>query len=207
MPIKNNIAERNMFISYRRDTGIDIAARVKDFFVSKGLNVFYDITSMQLGEFDKQIIQHINSSDYFVLILSPNALDRCCNETDWVRKEIECALNNNKIQIIPLILPQFKFPQNLPDSLEKIKVLHGIEYNAVLFDMVMDKLFNFISENNKKIFKSKEDLVILLNELYDIIVDFRDAFHQANQDKVLSTIKSFALICKIFTIFMKKIYI
>lgn len=67
MPIKNNIAERNMFISYRRDTGIDIAARVKDFFVSKGLNVFYDITSMQLGEFDKQIIQHINSSDYFVL--------------------------------------------------------------------------------------------------------------------------------------------
>lgn len=191
MPIKNNIAERNMFISYRRDTGIDIAARVKDFFVSKGLNVFYDITSMQLGEFDKQIIQHINSSDYFVLILSPNALDRCCNETDWVRKEIECALNNNKIQIIPLILPQFKFPQNLPDSLEKIKVLHGIEYNAVLFDMVMDKLFNFISENNKKIFKSKEDLLILLNELYDIIVDFRDAFHQANQDKVLSTIKSF----------------
>ena len=154
MPIKNNIAERNMFISYRRDTGIDIAARVKDFFVSKGLNVFYDITSMQLEEFDKQIIQHINSSDYFVLILSPNALDRCCNETDWVRKEIECALNNNKIQIIPLILPQFKFPQNLPDSLEKIKVLHGIEYNAVLFDMVMDKLFNFISENNKKIFKS-----------------------------------------------------
>lgn len=37
MPIKNNIAERNMFISYRRDTGIDIAARVKDFFVSKGM--------------------------------------------------------------------------------------------------------------------------------------------------------------------------
>lgn len=159
---------------------------------------------MQLGEFDKQIIQHINSSDYFVLILSPNALDRCCNETDWVRKEIECALNNNKIQIIPLILPQFKFPQNLPDSLEKIKVLHGIEYNAVLFDMVMDKLFNFISENNKKIFKSKEDLVILLNELYDIIVDFRDAFHQANQDKVLSTIKSFCSHMQNIYYFMKK---
>ena len=101
MPIKNNIAERNMFISYRRDTGIDIAARVKDFFVSKGLNVFYDITSMQLGEFDKQIIQHINSSDYFVLILSPNALDSCCNETDWVlrREKYEFRRENNRKQV------------------------------------------------------------------------------------------------------------
>ena len=189
VPIKNNIVKKNIFISYRRDTGIDIAARVRDFFTSKGFNVFYDIYSMKLGEFDKQIIQHINSSDYFILILSSNALDRCCSEDDWVRMEIECALNN-KIQIIPLILPQFKFPQNLPDSLEKIKVLHGIEYNAALFDLVMNKLFDFIGENNTKISQSKEDLIILINELYAIIIDFRNAFRQGNQDKVITTVES-----------------
>lgn len=144
LSMKNNFDSKKIFISYRRETGIDIAARVKDFFSSKGFNVFYDITSMELGEFDKQICQNINASDYFIVILSPNALDRCFDDNDWVRKEIEIALNNEKIKIIPLILPQFKYPKNLPASVEKIKLYHGVQYDAVLFELVMDKLVSLI---------------------------------------------------------------
>ncbi len=139
---------KKVFISYRRDNGIDIAARVRDYFSSKGFDVFLDITSMQLGKFDKQLIQHINTSDYFILILTEHALDRCADNDDWLRKEIECALSNERTTIIPFLLPQFKFPQELPKSIEKIKYYQGIEYNAMLFDLVMDKLFQSINKYN-----------------------------------------------------------
>ncbi|MCH5172349.1 MAG: toll/interleukin-1 receptor domain-containing protein [Erysipelotrichales bacterium] len=174
----------NIFISYRRETGVDIAARVNNFFLSKGFNVFYDINSMQLGEFDKQIVQHINASQYFILILSKNALDRCCNENDWVRKEIECALNNN-ITIIPLFLPEFKFPNNLPVGLERIKFFHGIEYSAVLFDLIMEKMLQLINSTNDETEKknTKRELIDILNNLHTITIDFRDSLRNGNQSK------------------------
>lgn len=175
----------NIFISYRRESGADIAARVRDFFAAKGFNVFYDIKSMQLGEFDKQIIQNINTSQYFILILSKNALDRCSNENDWVRKEIECALQNDGIQIIPLLLPQFEFPANLPPSLEKIKYFHGVEYNAVLFDLVMDRLFQLINRNDgvTETENDEKKFVALLDGLYAVSIEFREVLRNGNQAK------------------------
>lgn len=184
----NNIDKKRVFISYRRDYGIDVAGRVKDYFLSKGFSVFYDVTSMRLGEFDKQIVQHINTCDYFVLILSQNALDRCADERDWVRKEIECALKNENIKIIPLILPQFQFPDNLPDSLEKIRYCHGVEYNAVLFESVMNKLYDLIKNDGKEEQHTAEyELVDTLDELYSIAVKFKAALRYAVQDEIIST--------------------
>lgn len=205
---KNNNNNNNIFISYRRDSAIDIAARVRDFFSSKGFNVFYDITSMQLGEFDKQIFHHINSSGYFILILSKNALDRCCYEYDWVRMEIECALSNDSIKIIPLILPQFEFPNNLPDSLKNIKRYHGIEYNAVLFDLVMERILQLIDKSYSTTkTQNKEELIALINELYSITIDFRESLRDGHQTKIsVTTLHLTSYLQKIYYYYEKHIY-
>lgn len=141
-------AKKKIFISYRRENAIDIAARVRDYFSAKGFDVFLDISSMRLGQFDKQLVQQINASDIFLLILSKNSLDRCADPEDWLRKEIECALRNKDIVIVPLMLPEFKFPQTLPESMKGIMYYHGIEYSAALFELVMDKLYQLITDQD-----------------------------------------------------------
>ena len=137
-----------IFISYRRSQGIDIAARIASFLSQRNNDVFYDINSMHLGAFDEQIYDNIKQSQYVISILSKGALDRCVDPNDWVRKELECAFANN-ITVVPLMLPGFTFPDDLPTSIEKIKTCHGLEYNAVLFDLVMEKLFLMLNNDEQ----------------------------------------------------------
>lgn len=166
------------FISYRRETGTDVAARVNAFLTAKGYKVFYDITSMKLGFFDDQIYEHIKDSDFFLLLLSKGALDRCTDEHDWVRLEIEYALKNN-IQIVPLIFPHFEFPKDLPDSLKRIPYLHGIEYNAVMFDVVMEKIVQMISPHSH----DECQILELLEKLYSTTIVYRNALKNGNQEE------------------------
>lgn len=168
--------KKKIFISYRRDTGIDVAARVNTFFTSKGYEVFYDIKSMKLGYFDKQIFAHIKKSDFFILLLSEGALDRCMNEEDWVRKEIECALKH-KILIVPLIFPHFVFPKELPEKLKPIPNLNGVNYDAVLFDMVMERMIQLMDPH----LLCKCQIVDLLEKLYSVTIKYRNALKTGDQ--------------------------
>lgn len=136
-----------IFISYRRDLGIDTAARVATFFKKRKCEVFYDINSMHIGAFDEQIYENIKTSNFVISLLSKGALDRCSNPNDWVRKELECAFENN-IPVVPLIMPGFVYPSDLPESISKITFCHGLEYNAVLFDLVMEKLYSLLNDND-----------------------------------------------------------
>ncbi len=162
-----------LFISYRRETGIDIAARIKDFFVARGHTVFYDINSMRIGDFEKQIKENIEICDCFIVVLTEGALD-----SDWVRKEIKCALENKRT-IVPLIMPNFKKPNNLPVDISGIMSLHGVEYNAVLFEQVMLKLNNLI------IGETVDDIfLIILKDLYGFSIEFRSAIMHGQQEKI-----------------------
>ena len=69
---------------------------------------FDDYTSEDLKweKGDIKLLQSIEESKNFVLILSPESLERCQNEGDWVRCEIEHAIKCDK-NIIPLMLSGF----------------------------------------------------------------------------------------------------
>lgn len=122
------------FISYRRAGGSYYAARVYDFLTFRNFKPFYDKTEMENGRFDEQIRININKALNFILILSKNALDRCVNDDDWVRIEIELAISNN-MNIIILQEDSFCYPNELPETLQALR-----HYQAVLFD---DKSFAF----------------------------------------------------------------
>ena len=92
-----------IFISYRRERGADLAGRISDRLKGMGYDIFFDVESMRSGTFDTQIFDAIDSCADVLLILPPNSLDRCVNEGDWVRTEIAYSLKKKK-NIIPVIL-------------------------------------------------------------------------------------------------------
>ena len=106
----------DIFISYRRGGGKEIARPLKEALASKGYKVFLDFDELTDGFFDERIFQAIDEAPVFMIILTEHALDRCADENDWVRKEIEYALLKNK-NIIPVNPDkQFRsFPEEIPE--------------------------------------------------------------------------------------------
>lgn len=133
----------DVFISYRRGNDGSTAKILQDKLNSLGYHVFFDIDSLGPGNFNTGLYSVIDECTDFLLILSPGALDRCQNEDDWVRSEIEHALEKN-LNIIPIILKGFSFPQELPPSIDAIRYKSGIEFNYEFFDAFTKKLQNFL---------------------------------------------------------------
>ena len=109
----------DIFISYRRKGG-DKYARTIQQALSKDYQVFLDFDELEDGVFDQRIIDAINSSSVFLLILSKGALDRCVNEGDWVRQEILQAVESG-CHIVPVTIIGDGF-EGVPDCLpEKLR--------------------------------------------------------------------------------------
>ena len=95
------MADYDIFISYRRVGGADFARQMQLALKNKGYRVFLDFDELKDGVFDRRIEAAIKSSKVFLFILSTHALDRCKNEEDLVRKEIECAFLS-QCHIVPV---------------------------------------------------------------------------------------------------------
>ena len=108
----------DIFISYRRDAFVSanlFATRLK----ALGYRVFFDMESMTPGKFNEQLLDVISKCKDCGLVLSPNALERCNDEGDWVRREAMCAMEHKK-NIIPIMLSGFVWPQEMPQGMEEL---------------------------------------------------------------------------------------
>ena len=108
----------DIFISYRRD-----AFESANLFATRlralGYRVFFDVETMNAGKFNEQLLDVISKCKDFILVLSPNALDRCADEQDWVRREVMCAMTHKK-NIIPIMLSGFVWPTEMPKGMEEL---------------------------------------------------------------------------------------
>lgn len=129
----------DVFLSYRSDRGQEAAMLIQNALNKKGYRVFLDLNGMHAGAFDEQLCEIIDNSTDFLLILSPRALDRCENDQDWVRREIERAKAGKK-NIVPIMMDGFEFPQILPESIDFVRYLHSPEFSHSLFKPFMDLL-------------------------------------------------------------------
>jgi hypothetical protein len=96
-------ANYDIFISYRRDGGDITAGRIADRLKQLGYSVFLDVESLRSGNFNEQLNSLIEKCKDFIVILPENALDRCVNEDDWLRLEVQHAIKHKK-NIIPIML-------------------------------------------------------------------------------------------------------
>ena len=131
----------DIFISYRRssyDTANLIATRLR----AAGYSVFFDMETLRSGKFNEQLYNVIDSCIDFILVLPPNALDRCVNEDDWVRLEILRAMNAEK-NIVPVMLNGFVWPNSMPNKLEELPNYQALTASSIeYFDLAMERLQN-----------------------------------------------------------------
>jgi hypothetical protein len=135
--------EKTVFISYRRKD-ISWALAVYQYLTSQKYDVFFDYTSLSGGDFEQVIISNIKARAHFVLILTPTALDRCNEPGDWLRREIEIAVDEKR-NIIPLFFDGFNFSspsiiKNLTDKLASINRYNGLDVPGGYFIEAMKRL-------------------------------------------------------------------
>lgn len=133
----------DIFISYRRDGGQETARILRDSLTERGYRVFFDVESLRSGAFNTKLYSVIEECTDFVLVLSPHALDRCMNPEDWVRREVEHALQKKK-NVIPILSRNFEFPEDLPESLKDLPYRSGVAANMEYYDAFLDKLETFL---------------------------------------------------------------
>lgn len=141
----------DIFISYRRDGGDMTAMHIYQALRERGYDVFYDLEVLRAGKFNDALLEYIGSCRDFILILSPHALDRCTDESDWVRKEIAEALRLKK-NIIPVMMNGFAFPQTLPEDIDDVRYQNGLTSTTEYFMESVNRLCSkyLLSKPKKK---------------------------------------------------------
>ena len=101
--IKQEMSGKNfdVFISYRHSDGKDKAISLEANFEKAGCRTFRDDNELRRGAFDKRIEIAVLDAPVFVMVLTSDYFERCNQEGDWVRREIDLAIENGKV-IIPI---------------------------------------------------------------------------------------------------------
>jgi TIR domain-containing protein len=95
-----NRIEKTVFISYRR-TNVPWALNVFHHLTQHGYDAFFDFQGIASGDFERVILENIRARAHFLVLLTPSALGRCGEQGDWLRREIETALEARR-NIVPL---------------------------------------------------------------------------------------------------------
>lgn len=79
----------DVFVSYRRSNGSQLASLLKVHLQLRGFSVFIDVERLEAGKFDNNLLQSIRQAKHFLLVLTPAALERCVQDADckdWVHR-------------------------------------------------------------------------------------------------------------------------
>src|SRR5205809_2011470 len=98
--------EKTVFMSYRR-TNAPWALAIFQYLTHHGYDVFIDYSGIASGDFESVILGNIKARAHFLVLLTPSALERCGEPGDWLRREIETALELKR-NIVPLMLEGFR---------------------------------------------------------------------------------------------------
>ncbi|UYV64377.1 SARM1 [Cordylochernes scorpioides] len=138
----------DVFISYRRSNGSQLASLLKVLLQLRGFSVFIDVERLEAGKFDNNLLGSIRQARNFLLVLTPAALDRCVGDVDckdWVHREVVAALQS-QCKIIP-ITDNFNWPESdkLPEDMRSVLKFNAIKWIHDYQDACVDKLERFMN--------------------------------------------------------------
>lgn len=136
--------EKTVFLSYRRRTGAVWALAISQNLTHSGYDVFFDYQGIASGDFEQVILENIRARAHFLVLLTPSALERVDQPDDWLRREIEAALEHRR-NIVPLMLEGFDFAtpsiaSHLTGTLAPLKNYNGLTLSVDDFDQAMNRL-------------------------------------------------------------------
>jgi hypothetical protein len=138
--------EKTVFVSYRR-TDEPWGLAIFQHLTQHGYDVFIDYEGIGSGNFGTIILENIRARAHFLVLLTPTALKRCGDPKDWMRREIEAALDSQR-NIVPLMLEGFDFStpaiaNQLTGRLAALKEKNALEIpRARFFLSEMERLRN-----------------------------------------------------------------
>lgn len=136
----------DIFISYRRVGGAQYARILQLMLAQRGYKVFLDYDELTDGKFGVHIQEAIKDAQIFMLVLSKEALVRCKNDGDWVRREIQLAIQEGK-HIIP-VNPDNSFdgvPNDIPYDIKEVVGSH--QHSDINFGQTLGVTVDFMVEN------------------------------------------------------------
>lgn len=156
----------DVFISYRRSNGSQLASLLKVHLQLRGFSVFLDIDRLRAGKFDENLLMNIRLAKHFLLVLTPSALDRCIGDDeqqDWIHKEIVTALESD-CNIIP-VLDNFDWPlpEVLPSDMQQVVYFNGVRWVHDYQDACVDKVEKFLTGEKSPIQKTHPPLPSAVN--------------------------------------------
>ena len=175
------------FISYRRSDTLAEVQNIYHALLNKGFSTFCDIYSLNSGRFDDGLKQTIDQCTNYILVLKEHSLDRCSEEGDWLRFEIAEALEKKK-NIICVFIGNFKFPDELPADIEKIRYYNGITYDYSYFTGFIDCLVSRFLVSNES--------VALSNDLRDFVISDSVLIKYVGTAPVVTIPKNITIIAK-----------
>ena len=140
-----------IFISYRRDEDSLTALLIFQHLTKQGYDVFIDVESLRSGHVDANLMKEISARQHFVIVLSPEAVQRFAIKDDWLLKELKCALESNLI-IIPFLVGGFDVRTYGPPipEMEKIKNFNGVTHTGQNLLVALKKLSGFLPPANQR---------------------------------------------------------
>ena len=136
-----------VFISYRRQETAWPARELYDVLVAElgPDRVFKDVDNIEPGDdFVERIQSAVGSCQVLLALIGPQWLTitdargerRLDDPQDFVRLEVETALNRDDVRVIPILVDNAKMPtaQELPTGLAALSRRQAVEINPVSFD-------------------------------------------------------------------------
>ena len=135
--------EKTVFLSYRR-ANASWALAIFQNLHHEGYDVFFDFNGIASGDFESIILENIKARAHFIVLLTPSALERCANPRDWLRREIETALETKR-NIVPIMLDGFNFAApgiggQLTGTLAALKSYNALSVPVEYFVEAMQRL-------------------------------------------------------------------
>jgi len=135
--------EKTVFISYRRTT-VAWALNIYQNLTQHGYDVFFDFQGISSGDFERVILDNVRARAHFLALLTPSALERCREPDDWLRREIETALDTQR-NVVPLMFEGFDFgapaiAPYLTGKLAELKRYNALSVPAEYFLEAMERL-------------------------------------------------------------------
>ncbi|WP_405619694.1 toll/interleukin-1 receptor domain-containing protein [Streptomyces sp. NBC_00076] len=186
--------EKKIFISYRREDTAPYAGWLQDRLAQHygASKVFMDVAYLQPGtDFPRIIGQAIATCDALIALIGTDWLgltvdgnSRIQDPADWVRLEIESALNQG-IRVIPLLVQgaQVPSPGALPSSLERIRDKNCLTLSYTTFSDDVRRLISaldfpttgvFETSHAKRIERSRTSRFTEIDKIYRSLFDAKD---------------------------------
>jgi Flp pilus assembly protein TadD len=135
--------DKTVFLSYRR-TNAPWALAIFQSLYNEGYDAFLDFNGIASGDFETLILENIKARAHFIILLTPSALEPCNLPGDWLRREIETALETRR-NIVPLMLEGFDFGapgigRQLTGKLAELKAYNALRVPVEYFVEAMGRL-------------------------------------------------------------------